>query len=84
MYKCFTILSFLLIFCHRFVSNYENFDTKLLINHAHRAREREKKIQNKLFILKERDYKKIYKPTISLEEIEVTLTQQLRFKCICV
>lgn len=42
MYKCFTILSFLLIFCHRFVSNYENFDTKLLINHAHRARESEK------------------------------------------
>lgn len=42
MYKCFTILSFLLIFCHPFVSNYENFDTKLLINHAHRAREREK------------------------------------------
>lgn len=57
MYKCFTILSFLLIFCHRFVSNYENFDTKLLINHAHRARER-KKIQNKLFILKESDYEK--------------------------
>lgn len=50
----------------------------------HIARGREKKIQNKLFILKERDYKKIYKPTISLEEIEFTLTQQLRFKCICV
>lgn len=39
----------------------------------HIARGREKKIQNKLFILKERDYKKIYKPTISLEEIEFTL-----------
>lgn len=42
----------------------------------HIARGREKKIQNKLFILKERDYQKIYKPTISLEEIEFTLTQQ--------
>lgn len=59
MYMCYTISSFLLIFRHRFVSNYENFDTKLLINHAYRAREREKKIQNKLFILKESDYQKL-------------------------
>lgn len=76
MYKCFTILSFLLIFCHRFVSNYENFDTKLLINHAHRAREREKNPKQIIHSKRERDYKKIYKPTISLEEIEFTLTQQ--------
>lgn len=54
MYKCFTILSFLLIFCHRFVSNYENFDTKLLINHAHRAREREKNLKQIIHSKRER------------------------------
>lgn len=34
---------------------------------------REKKIKNKLFILKERDYKKMYKLIILFEEIEFIL-----------
>lgn len=51
----------------------------------HIARGREKKNPKQIIHSKRgRDYKKIYKPTISLEEIEFTLTQQLRFKCICV
>lgn len=59
MYMCYTISSFLLIFRHRFVSNYENFDTKLLINHAYRAREREKKIQKQIIYSKRERLPKI-------------------------
>lgn len=43
----------------------------------HIARGREKKNPKQIIHSKRgRDYKKIYKPTISLEEIEFTLTQQ--------